>query len=335
MMFALFLFISCRNNPRGDDAGDAVPDPFAGQLSIEVYDTLALAMVDASAPFEILAQGFSWSEGPLWAEALQALLFSDVPANKIYRWSEQDSLGVYLESSGHSGPENKDSGRGSNGLSLDSGNQLVLCQHGDRRIARMNADLDDPRAEFTTLAGSYEGKPFNSPNDLTIDQAGNVYFTDPPYGLPGNETGEMGFNGVFRVSPDGMVSLLLDSLSMPNGIALSPDEKTLYINQSDPENPVLYSYSIAPDGTLKEGKVLFDFQALAENAEGMPDGLKVHTSGNIFATGPGGVHILSPEGRRLGLIHTGKATSNCAFGPEQKDLYLTTSDLLIRVRLKE
>ncbi|MEE4177108.1 MAG: SMP-30/gluconolactonase/LRE family protein [Bacteroides sp.] len=333
--FLLFPFFSCNNSKKADSSEDNNKDPLAEQFKIAVYDSLVLTMVEPDAPFEILAKGFWWSEGPVWVDDLKAVLFSDVPANKIYRWSEQDSLGVYLASAGHSGPENKDSGLGSNGLLLDPQNRLIVCQHGDRRIARMEADLNDPQADFTTLAGSYGGKQFNSPNDLTIDQAGNVYFTDPPYGRPGNETGEIGINGVYKVSPDGVVSLLLDSLSMPNGIALSPDENTVYINQSNPDNPVLYRYAIAADGSLENGKVLFDFLALSENAEGLPDGLKVHQSGNIFATGPGGVHIISPDGKHLGLIHTLKATSNCAFDTEQKYLYMTTSDVLIRVRIRD
>lgn len=334
LAFLLVLFISCNNNKKADSSENMNNDPFTEQLKIEVYDSIALTMVDPEAPIEILAKGFWWSEGPVWVEALQAVLFSDVPANKIFKWSEKDSISIYLESAGHSGSENKNSDRGSNGLMLDLENQLLLCQHGDRRIARMNADLQDPQAQFTSIAGTYEGMQFNSPNDFAMDRAGNIYFTDPPYGQPDNKTGEIGINGVFKVSPDKAVSLLVDSLTMPNGIALSPDEKTLYINQSDPDHPVLYSYAIAADGSLVNGKILFDFLPLAKNADGLPDGLKIHKSGNIFATGPGGVSIISPEGKHLGLIKTVKATSNCAFDTDQKYLYMTTTDLLIRVRLK-
>lgn len=198
----------------------------------------------------------------------------------------------------------------------------------------MDADLETPQAQFVTIADTYMGKEFNSPNDLAMDSAGNIYFTDPPYGRPENQTGEIGFNGVFRVSSGKDVVLLIDSLTWPNGIALSPDEKTLYINQSDPENPVLYSYGIAENGSLENGKVLFDFKSLSENASGLPDGLKVHKSGNIFATGPGGVHIISPEGKHPAAIKTVKSTANCAFDADQNYLYMTTTDLLMRVRLK-
>jgi gluconolactonase len=332
--FFLFLFASCRNHPETDSAENSAVDKITEQLKIEVYDSVALALVHPNATIEILANGFYWSEGPLWIVELQGVIFSDVPANKIYAWNEKEGLSLYLSSAGHSGKENTDSDRGSNGLLLDPDNKLLVCQHGDRRIARMDADIKNPQAQFTTIADTYKGKQFNSPNDLVMDRAGNIYFTDPPYGQPGNETGEIGMNGVFKVTPDKKVILLVDSLSRPNGIALSPDEKTLYVNHSDPDNPVLYSYEIAADGSLKNGKILFDFLALAKNANGLPDGLKVHTSGNIFTTGPGGVHIISPEGKHLAAIKTGKSTANCAFDTGQKYLYMNTTDMLTRVRLK-
>jgi gluconolactonase len=333
-VFSLSLAVSCKNNPKADSAESSASDPFLEQFTIEIYDPMALTIIDPNAPFEILAKGFWWSEGPLWVDELQSVIFSDVPANKLYKWSEKDSLSIYLGSAGHSGEENKGSDKGPNGLILDQENKLLLCQHGDRRIARMDADLTDPQAQFITIADTYEGMHFNSPNDLVIDHAGNIYFTDPPYGQPGNKTAEIGINGVFKVTSAGEVSLLLDSLSWPNGIALSPDQQTLYINQSDPENPVLYRYEIALDGSLKNGKILFDFKPLAKNAKGLPDGLKIHKSGNIFATGPGGVHIISPEGKHLAAIKTGRATANCAFDNDQKYLYTTTTDLLMRVKLK-
>jgi gluconolactonase len=332
--FILLSVVSCKNNPKADSAENCAIDPFMEQLTIEIYDPMATTIIDPDAPFEILAKGFWWSEGPLWVDELQAVIFSDVPANKIYKWSEKDSLSIYMESAGHSGKENEDSDKGPNGLILDLENKLVICQHGDRRIARMDAGLKNPQAQFITIADNYEGKQFNSPNDLAMDRAGNIYFTDPPYGRPENKTGEIGINGVFKVSSDKEVTLLIDSLRWPNGIALSLDQQTLYINQSDPENPVLYRYDIAADGSLENGQVLFDFLALAENAMGLPDGLKIHKSGNIFATGPGGVHIISPEGKHLAAIKTGKATANCAFDSDHKYLYTTTTDLLIRVKLK-
>lgn len=331
--FSMVLFISCNNN-KTDTSESIAIETLTEQLKIEVYDSSVLTFIDPDATFEILAKGFYWSEGPLWVDELQSVLFSDVPSNKIYKWNEKDSLSIYLESAGHSGEENKDSDRGPNGLILDLENKLLLCQHGDRRIARLDADLKNPQKQFITIADTYNGKKFNSPNDLAIDNEGNIYFTDPPYGQPENKTGEIGINGVFKVNPNKDVSLLVDSLTMPNGIALSLDQKTLYINQSDPTNPVLYSYEISQDGSLENGKILFNFLALAKTANGSPDGLKVHKSGNIFATGPGGVHIISPEGKHLATIKTGKSTANCAFDTDQIYLYMTTTDLLMRVRLK-
>jgi gluconolactonase len=325
--FALLLS-SCGPMPQEEGTAN---DP---SFKVEIYDSSALAFIDSNATFQILAEGFSWSEGPLWIDTLDALVFSDVPANKIYKWTETDGLSVYLESAGHTGEDNIDSDRGPNGLILDRTGHLLICQHGDRRIARLDAKLDQPKGKFITITDTYSGKRFNSPNDLVMDRSGNIYFTDPPYGQPENKTGEMGTNGVFKVTPEKEVFLLLDSLSRPNGIGLSPDEKTLYINQSDPKNPVLYSYEVAENGSLKNGNVLFDFSELSKNARGLPDGLKVHSSGNIFATGPGGVHLISPEGEHLAAIKTGKATSNCAFESNESHLYTTTTDKVLRISLR-
>lgn len=328
------FFLSCNNKYKPEASNLSSSDALEQDLKIEIYDEAALSIIDPNANLEILANGFYWSEGPLWIEDLQSVIFSDVPANKIYQWNEEEGLSTYLKSAGHSGAENINSGRGPNGLILDLEERLIICQHGDRRIARLAADLRDPEPDFITVADSYQGKRFNSPNDLVMDQSGNIYFTDPPYGLPENKTGEIGMNGVFKVSPKEEVTVLVDSLSMPNGIGLSPNEKTLYINQSDPKNPVLYSYEIAGDGSLKNGKILFDFKALSEEKKGLPDGLKVHESGNIFATGPGGVHIISPQGKHLAAILTGTATANCAFDTGQEHLYMTSTDRLMRVKLK-
>lgn len=330
---ALALFVSCNNNSQKTNE-DKKSDTITMNSAVEIFDPAAELIVSPDAGFEVLAEGFYWSEGPLWIEELQSVIFSDVPSNKIYLWNEKDGLSVYLESSGHSGAENINSDRGSNGLILNPEGRLILCQHGDRRVAEMKADVKNPDSDFITIAESYDGKKFNSPNDLVMDNEGNIYFTDPPYGLPENKTGEIGFNGVFKVSPDKVVTLLIDSLTRPNGIGLSPDQKTLYINQSDPQNPILLRYDILDDGMLSNGIVLFDYSSFAEKAIGLPDGLKVHSSGNIFATGPGGVHIISPEGKHLALLSTEKATANCAFDKNQDYLYTTTTDQLMRIRLK-
>ena len=326
------LLISCTNKTKTQE--NKTIHCIAEQFNVNIYDDAARSLIDSRASFEILATGFKWSEGPLWVPDLQALIFSDVPTNKIYKWSEQDSLSIYLEYAGHTGERNKESERGSNGLFLYKENKLLLCQHGDRRIALLDAELNQAKPRFITIADSYDNKRFNSPNDLDVDIDGNIYFTDPPYGQPGTKTAEIGVNGVFKVAPSGKVSILIDSLNRPNGIALSLDSKKLYINQSDKENPFLYSYEIAADGALKNGKILFDFRPFTAQYRGLPDGLKIHKNGNIFATGPGGVHIISPAGKHLATIETWKRTANCAFDSDQKYLYTTTTDMLLRVELK-
>lgn len=331
--FLLCLLYKCTLKD-SDSKGNHSSIEFQGSLlRIEVFDTSIFTLLNPHSEMEILVDGFLWSEGPLWVDSLNALLFSDVPTNTIYQWKEGEGVSVFLESSGHSGPQNKKSGFGSNGLLLDYEGQLIVCQHGDRRVAQMSSPVSTPSAEWKTLAESYKGDPFNSPNDLDMDSVGRLYFTDPPYGRPGQKTGVIGYNGVFLRDTSGNVSLLMDSLSRPNGIALSPDEKWVYINQSDPFAPHLYRYERNEDGSLHKGVLFFDFTAASKKYIGSPDGLKVHSSGIIFATGPGGVHLIAPNGKYLALIKTGKATSNCAFDRKEKYLYMTSTDRIIRLPL--
>lgn len=328
--FNISLIASCDSRSH---ANKKQSNNITSTYDIEIYDNSVLNIIDSNTTINKLTEGFLWSEGPLWVEELESLLFSDVPRNRIYMWNETDSLKIYLESSGHTGEGNLNSGRGSNGLILDKNGKLLICQHGDQRIVRMDASVQKPKSEYITIANSYKNKAFNSPNDMVMDSKGNIYFTDPPYGRPDNKTGELGFNGVYRITPENEVIMLLDSLNRPNGIGLSKDEKTLYVNHSDPQKPVLYSFEILDDGSLKNGKVHFNFSEYAKKYNGLPDGLKVHSSGNIFATGPGGVHIISPEGSHLALIKTGKSTSNCAFDSDYDYLFTTTTDELLRVTL--
>jgi gluconolactonase len=226
---------------------------------------------------------------------------------------------------------------GSNGLTLDGNGRLVLCQHGDRRVARMDAPLSAPQPKFATLADRYDGKRFNSPNDVVFHSNGDMYFTDPPYGMPkqfDDPAREIPFQGVFRRGRDGAVTLLTREMTRPNGLAFAPDEKLLYVAQSDSTAALWRVFDVKPDGTLGASRVLFDSTAMTKTLKGLPDGLKIDTDGNLFATGPGGVLVLSPQGKHLGTIFTGQATANCAFGDDGRTLYITADMYLMRVRLK-
>jgi gluconolactonase len=297
---------------------------------IERPDPRLDRLVPRDAVIELLAEGFRWSEGPVWDRARSRLLFSDVPNNVVHAWSEKDGLSSFLKPSGYTGPEGG-GGRepGANGLAFDAQGRLVLCQHGDRRLSR----LEDGR--FVTLADRFEGKRLNSPNDLVLAADGSIYFTDPPYGLtktfddPGRE---IGWNGVYRLGPDGRVSALVKDLRAPNGIGLSPDGRTLYVGQSDGDRPVVMAYDLAPGGTVSNGRVFFDTTPLRTNGPGAPDGMKVDRDGNVFTTGPGGVLVLTPKGEYLGTILTGIPTANLAFGDDGSTLYITANDKLCRVR---
>jgi gluconolactonase len=307
-------------------------EPFPTFGRIERLDPRLDALVPKAAALERLATGFNWSEGPVWVRAEGHLLFSDVPENIVYRWKQGAGVASFLDPSGYTGREPRPGERGSNGLTLDKDGRLVLCQHGDRRVARLEKD-----GRFTTLADRYQGKRFNSPNDLVFKSNGDLYFTDPPYGLPrqAQDPGrELDFCGVYRLSKDGAVTLLTRELTRPNGIAFSPDEKTLYVAVSDPERAVWMAYDVQADGTLARGRVFFDATPLArQGRKGLPDGMKVDRAGNLFATGPGGVFVLAPDGTHLGTIETGEATANCAFGDDGSTLYLTADMHLCRIRL--
>ena len=302
--------------------------------SIEILDPSVLSILDSGARPEILAEGFDWSEGPLWVSKGGYLLFSDIPPNKIMRWDEKNGLTTYLHPSGYTGSIPRKGEPGSNGLLLDKDDRLVMCQHGDRRMARMDAPLDMPSPNFITLADKYEGKRFNSPNDAVYHTNGDLYFTDPPYGLVMNmedSSKELNYQGVFRLKKDGKVDLLTKEMSRPNGIALSRDEKKLYVANSD-TNRIWMVYDMKPDGGITNGKIFYD--ASADTLKGKPDGMKVHSSGNIFSSGPGGIIVLSAEGKLLARINVGDVCSNCAFDDGEKYLYITANHWLVRVKLK-
>jgi gluconolactonase len=294
------------------------------QGSIERIDPAFDQLVAPDAQLEVLATGFNWSEGPVWSG--DQIVFSDVPENTAFAWKEGDSAArVFLKPSGNLVGE----GQGSNGLAVDAEGRLLLCQHGERRVARMEAD-----GSFTVLADQFEGKRFNSPNDLVLAKNGALFFTDPPYGMKKGIKPDAPYHGVYRRDPNGRISLIIQDVLWPNGIALSPDEKTLYLAVSDKETPRLMAYDLQRDGSVQNGRVLFDAKPLmAAGHPGNCDGLKLDTQGNIWTTGPGGVLVISPTGKHLGSLLTGVPTGNCAWGgPARDTLYITADMFLLRIK---
>lgn len=287
---------------------------------------------------EILAEGFTWSEGPLWLPDEKMLIFSDIPENSVFQWDESNGLKLYLKPSGYTDTVPRGGETGSNGLLLNNEGKLVLCQHGDRRIGLMDACTCKPMPDFVTLADNWEGKRFNSPNDAVFAANGDLYFTDPAYGMEfrfDDPKRELDFAGVYRLGEDGSVTLLLDSLSAPNGIGLSPDNQRLYVANSGRNSGLIWMvYDRNPDGSLSNGTLFHDANRAADTLKGAPDGMVVGKDGTIFATGPGGAWIFNPEGTLLGIVKTGQATSNCTLDAKEEYLYLTADMYLMRIRLK-
>ncbi len=300
-----------------------------------VNDPAFYELIDKEAKIEVLAEGFNWSEGPVWNKEGACLLFSDVPENTIFKWKEEEGLSVFLKPSGFTGIPPYSLEPGSNGLIINRDGELVACEHGDRRLTRMA--LKGGEGKYP-LADNWKGKRFNSPNDVVQASNGTYYFTDPPYGLPNREhatTREIDLFGVYKVQKGGPAELVIENLSRPNGVALSPDETILYVAQSDPDAAFILSYPIKSNGDLGEGKVLFDATDMVKSGlAGLPDGLKTDKNGNIFSTGPGGILVLRPNGKLLGRIETGEATSNCNWGDNGSTLYITADSYLCRIRTK-
>lgn len=292
------------------------------------------AVIDPDAAIEVLGTGYGWAEGPVWVPDGGYLLFTDVPGNRIWRWTPEAGAPVpFLDPSGPSPIPAGVREAGANGLTLDRQGRLLMAGSGTRAIER----LDLKTRTRTILADRFDGKRFNSCNDLIEGRDGSIYFTDPPYGLADGDQSplkEQPANGVYRLAPDGSVSRIDATVKRPNGIALSPDQRTLYVTQSDPDMPELYAYARQADGSFGERRVLGNFRAgVAAGQPGLPDGMKVAATGHLFMTGPGGVLVLAPDGRHLGTIGTGKAIANCALAPDGW-LYLTSSDMVARVRTR-
>jgi gluconolactonase len=328
--FAAQLMLSAAPKPI---TSSAAPYPKDAKSSIERLDPALDALLASDATVENLGSGFRWSEGPVWDPKQSALLFSDVPENRVYRWKDGEGITVFLEPSGFTGSVYNGGERGSNGLTLDAKGRLILCQHGDRRVARLATD----GKSFETIIDNVEGKKFSSPNDLCFDRAGNLFFTDPPYGLPSDTKQETAFNGVYRLGKDGKLTVIDSTMARPNGIALSPDEKTLYVGSTDGKEPWVKSFALNADGTVASSKIFFDGSEIRKqpNRPGSFDGLRVDAQGNVWTTGPGGVLIISPEGKHLGSILTSRPTANCGFGgADHMTLYITSNESLLRVRTK-
>lgn len=304
---------------------------------VERFDEAINAIIKKDAKIEVIADGFDWVEGPVWVENEHMLLVSDIPKNSIYKWTAEKGKELYLKPSGYTRGKPRGGETGSNGLAINSKNQLVLCQHGNRGVAIMNTPLTDPDADFKLLADSYQGKKFNSPNDLTINSNGDIYFTDPPYGLVkgmDDSSKEVPFQGVYRISKNGKVTLLTDTISRPNGIAFFPGERKLLVANSDPEKPNWYIYDVDEMGLLRNGKVFVDGSAAYKEENRPPDGIKIDNKGNVFATGPGGVWIFNKAGKALGRIKANITTSNCAFADNYKTLFITADHYLLKINMR-
>jgi gluconolactonase len=285
-------------------------------------------LVPKDAQIEKLAGGFTFIEGPLWRPS-QALWFSDVVGDVVRQWTPDGKVTEILRPGGYDGNSLTVGGFiGPNGMTADKGGAVLLCQHGNRRIVRIDKDT-----KVSTLVDKFEGKKLNSPNDLVFRSDGSLFFTDPPYGLPKGDDDpakELPFNGVYRLA-DGQLQAIVKDLSRPNGIALSPDEKALYIANSDEKRKVWMRYDLAADGSVSNPKLFAD--VTAEKEDGLPDGMKLDSRGNVYASGPGGVWVFSPDGKHLGTIKPPETPANCGWGDDGKSLYITARTGLYRIKL--
>ena len=302
------------------------------QIDIVRLDSHFDKLVPLNVIIERIVSGRRWVEGPVWNRKENYLLFSDIPTNSIIKWQEGKGTSVFFKPSGYTGTRPFEGAEpGSNGLAFDSEGRLVSAEHGDRRIGRL-----EPNGKKITLVDRYQGKRINSPNDVVFKTNGDLYFTDPPFGLPksfDDPRKEIPFQGVYKYSKDGKLTLLTKEIKAPNGIAFSPDEKKLYISNADPMNAVWLVFDVEAGGTIDNGRVFFNATAWTESKSGVPDGMKVDREGNIFAAGPGGIHVISPDGKHFGSIETGVPTGNLAWGEDGSSLFITSNTNVYRLKL--
>ncbi|MGA2882792.1 MAG: SMP-30/gluconolactonase/LRE family protein [Bryobacteraceae bacterium] len=305
----------------------------AAQTAIRRIDPALDKLLSPSAKVEKVAGGFQFIEGPVWYRKGGNLFFSDIPGNVIMQWSPTGGATVFRN---HIFAGEYPAGKqvGTNGLTLDKQGNIIAAEHGNRRISRISHD-----GKLTVLADRYEGKRLNSPNDVVVKKNGDIYFTDPPFGLlnPGqglqeaakNPARELDFNGVFRINKAGKVEPVVKDLALPNGLAFSPDEKQFYVANS--AGKTWSVYDVKPDGTMANGRIFYD--ADNETGPGVPDGMKVDSAGNVWATGPGGILIISPQAKLLGVVTFPEVPANCAWGdPDGKTLYVTARTGLYRIK---
>ncbi|HTD39421.1 MAG TPA: SMP-30/gluconolactonase/LRE family protein [Mucilaginibacter sp.] len=306
-------------------------------MKLQQIDPQFSTLVSKTAKARILADGFAWSEGPVWVENHKMLIFSDVKKNVIYKWTEQKGKEVYLKPSGYTGTIPRGGELGSNGLGLNIKGQLVICQDGDRVVSVMDAPLDKPKAKFIKIASNYKGKKFDSPNDLAFLSNDDIYFTDPPYGLEKNVDDplkEAPYQGVYRISKEGKITLLTDTLTRPNGIAFFPDGKTILISNSDPRKPFWYAYDLDKNGLFVHGRIFYSAMAASKTAAGMPDGMKIDKKGDVFASGPGGIWVFNKAGKLLGKILVNDLVSNCSLSGDERTLYVTSNHRVLLINLR-
>ena len=300
-----------------------------------VYDDRFYNFIDSNSQIEVLADELEWAEGPVWVESLNAVLFSDVATDKIYRWDETSGLTVYLYPSGHAPDDLGESWRGSNGLAIDKNGALILAQQSNRTLARMLAPLGNPAPKFEVLARQYDGRSINSPNDLVVHRSGTIYFTDPPYGLAGFEKSpdiELDFFGVFRLTEKNILSIVARDLEKPNGIALSSDHSTLYVSNSEADKAQIISIDLDEQGNPTSSRLFFDGGNLISDGPGSTDGMTMHPDDYLFVSIPNGLGLVSPEGELLGKMAIGQVT-NMALNNAGTQLFITTPKRLLRLRI--